>query len=384
MNLATHELYLYSPTGQPLDIITDGGYAGLDYGLRENEPGVLILDLPGNYPLENLMIDGQFEIWRRYGGYPKHLEGDTGWFIRRAKPAMDQNGIEVIRVVAFSAAELLKRRSIPYVAGSSYTTKVGIPWDNMMREVVYENFGPGASYAGASYGDDPARNLEPWLTIEANQGYGASFPTDHTFSWAIVMNALQGIVDEVRSNGVYCAMDVVRISPAHYEFRVFLGARGMDHSQGTSNPVVLSRERKNLLAPSWDDNWEDEFNFVYAAGQGQEDDRIVRTAQDDSRINISPFNRREFVKQCSNVWIPESVQSEADAGLQAGRPKRLFTGTISQTPGCIYGVHWGWGDIVTAEYKGRSFDCHVEAVTVTIDNIGNEIVTGTLRSEADV
>jgi len=47
-------------------------------------------------------------------------------------------------------------------------------------------------------------------------------------------------------------------------------------------------------------------------------------------------------------------------------------------------VHWGWGDIVTAEYEGMSFDCHVEAVAVTIDASGTEIVTGLLRSESDV
>lgn len=384
MNLAHHELYFYSPTGIPLTIVKDGGFVSLTYGLKENEPGVLVLELPPNFDTRKLMIDGQIEIWRSYGRGGKRLEGDTGWFMRRPRRVTNQEGAKVIQVTAYSAFELLRRRAIPFVAGSSYAEKVDIPWDDMLREIVYENYGPGASYAGASYGDDPARNLEPWLVVEPYQRWGASFETTHGFSWTYVVNALLEIVNEVRSNGFYCTVDVVRLSPAHYEFRVFVGARGMDRTSRTGQPTVVSEKRRNLQEPIVDENWEDERNYVYTMGQGQETDRVVRTSQDDARIGISPFNRRELLNDQRSLYIPESVQAASDAALESNRPRRSFSGKIVQTASFLYGKHWNWGDIVVAEDEGINWNCHIDTVTVSVDQTGAEIVTGLLRSESDV
>lgn len=382
-SLIEHQLHLRSPVGDPLTVILDGQYNSLSYAIKDMEPGVLELTLPGDFDINLLKIDGQIEIFREYGFTGMHLEGDTAFFIRKIGRPTLENGVKVRRLTAYSALDIMQRRVIPYTAGSSYAQKVGIPWDDMLREIVYENYGPGASYSGASYGDDPARNLEPWLVVEPYLHYGASFATTHSFPWRNVLNVLQDIVNEVRGNGIYCTFDVVRTAPAEFEYRVFLGPRGVDHSADSTQPVIVSEERYNLANASLEDDWQEEHNFIYAAGQGEEDARVVRTAQDDARIGISPFNRQEFLQDARQMSLPESVQKAADSTLEASRPVRTFTGTITQTEGCLYGVHWGWGDIVTAEYEGQSFDCHVEAVTVDIDANGTEIVEGHLRSVTD-
>lgn len=384
MNLVEHQITLYSPVGIPLTYVLDGNYAGLAYALRENEPGVMELVLSSDFDISLLAIDGLFDIERAYSGGPMKLEGDTSWFIRKISRETDENGVKSIHVTAYSALDLMRRRIIPYVAGSSYAEKVGMPWDDMLREIVYENYGPGASYAGASYGDDPARNIEPWLTVEPFFHYGVSFATTHSFPWRVVLNTLQDIINEVRSNGNYCTFDVVRTGPGTFEFRVFIGPRGIDHSAGSAFPVIVSEERFNLTNAALENDWQTEKNFIYAAGQGQEDDRVVRTAQDDARIKISPFNRQEFNRDARQIYLPDSLQNDADAALEEMRPRQVFTGMITQTEGCIYGVHWGWGDIVTAEYLGQSFDCHVEAVAINIDANGTEKITGQLRSVTDV
>lgn len=337
MNQIEHLLYLRSPTGEFLTILSGRLLLSLTYTLKENEPGILEFDLPGDFDITLLKIDGQIEIYRSFGGSPI-LQGDTGWFIRDFVRQTSIDKVKSIHVTAFSAMDLLRRRIIPYIAGSSYSEKVGMPWDDMLREIVYENYGPGASYAGASYGDDPARNLEPWLITESFKHYGASFPTTHAFSWRVVFNALVDIINEVQAQGIYCTIDIVWIAPANYEFRVFIGPRGTDHSRGTAYPVIVSEEHRNLTVPKLDENWQEEHNFIYAAGQGQEADRIVRTAQDDKRIKISPFNRQEFLSDARNVYLPDAVQNQADAALEAGRPKRSFAGSIIQTEGSIYGV----------------------------------------------
>lgn len=387
MSLIQHQLYLYTPLGELITIIPDTGLSSLNYGFRELEAGVLEFTLPGDFDLSLLMIDGLVEVYRSYGGVGLGLEGNTAFFIRQVIIRDNENGVQSIYVKAFSAFELLKRRVVAYYTGTSYAEKIRIPWDDLMREFMDENYGPGASYSGASYVDpyysgDAERNLEPWLVIEPDYHWGASY--DKSAPWQNIADCLLEIAEDVRSSGQYCSFDIIRISPGHFEFRVYLGPRGIDHSADSAFPVIVSQERKNLINPSLDFDWEDEYNFIYGTGEGLEDNRIVKTAQDDTRIGVSPFNRREYTQDARQAKVEDTVQAEANSALEEHRPKRMFTGSISQTPGCIYGIHWKWGDIVTAEYKGLSIDCHVDAVTVSIDSNGMEVVTGQLRSVSDV
>lgn len=377
MSVVQHQLWLYNPTGTQLDLLQDGNFAALSYALKENEPGVLELVLPGDYDVGRIFIDGQIEVYRSYARGTLKLEGETAFFIRKVNWATDENKVKTLHITAYSALGLMQRRIVAYYAGTSYAEKIADHWDDMLREIVDENYGPGASYGG-----DPDRNLEPWLVVEADAAAGASYV--HSFPWRVVLNVLQDIVNDVRSHGTYCTFDVVRIGPAAFEFRVFIGPRGVDHSSVSGDPVIVSLARGNLSTPSVEADWTDEHNYIYGTGQGQNDARVIQTAQDDVRIGISPFNRQEFNRDARMDELPESVLAEANTALEEFRPRINFTGMITQTPGCLYGVNWAWGDIVTAEYEGNSFDCHVDAISVTIDESGTEIVTGMLRSVTDV
>ena len=372
-SLIEHVLEFRAPTGQLITSITDKGIVSLAYALKENEPGVLDLALPGDFEWTFIPIDGQIEIYRSYGGGTLRREGDTTWFIRERKRATLPSGENVITLQAYSALHIASRRIVAYYAGTSYTDKVGIYWDDLLREVVRENYGSAAS--------DTTRNLSPWLTVEDDRHYGASY--SRSIPWREVLLVLQDICNDVRSNGQYASFDMVRTDPGEFEFRVFIGARGNDHSSDSANPLIVSEEHHNLADGLLDDSWIEEKNFIYAAGQGQETDRVVETAQDDTRIGISPFNRMEYLRDCRQAVLPAHVQAEANGALEEMRPKKIFTGTILQTEGSLYGVHWGWGDIVTAEYQGESFDCHVNTVAVSIDQDGTEHVQGLLRSESD-
>ena len=218
--------------------------------------------------------------------------------------------------------------------------------------------------------------------MEGDLHFGASYTK--TMPWREVLAVLQEICDDVRSQGEYASFDIIRTSAGHYEYRVFLGPRGNDHSSDSALPVIVSEDQRNLLNPSLEMDWTEEHNYIYATGMGTEDDRVVETAWDEGRYNISPFNRQEFNRDARQAELVLSVQAEANQELEAQRPKQRFLGTISQTPGCIYGVHWGWGDIVTAQYRGAAFDCHVDAIAVSIDSTGTEQATGQLLSENNI
>jgi len=383
-NLIEHQIRICTSFGALLAIIYDGEFTSLKYGFKENEPGVLEFILPPDFNKSYLAVDGIIDLYRSVNGGAFQLEGETSWFMRGIAYEKTSNGVEYIRVLAFSACELLMRRIVAYYAGSSYSEKISKPWDTMMREFIDQNYGPGSSWIGPSYGVDPDRDLEPYFTVETETTYGASYPMTKSAPWRNILTVMQEIVEDVRTSGEYASFDVVRTAAGQFEFRVFIGARGTDHSADSGTPVVVSEDRNNLLEPTLEIDWTTESNFIYGAGRGEETDRTVATAYDLARINISPFNRREFLRDCRQAELQESVQSEANSSLEENRPKRRFIGTISQTEGCIYGVHWKWGDIVTAEYKGLSLDCHVEAITVTVDNEGTEHVNGFIRSTTDV
>lgn len=365
---------LFNAAGLMLTVIPESGFLGVSYTLKDNEPGVLDIELPGDFPASYLMEDGQFEIEYSISGTPK-VEGETGWFIRRIQKAKNKAGESVYAVTAFSALHIIKRRYITYYAGSSYSEKVAEHWDDMLREFVRENYG--------SLAQDPARNLSPWLIIQSDISQGISY--QKAGPWRPIADVIQEVVEDIRGKGTICTYDVVRgATQGTYEFRIYIGPRGMDHRYSTSNPVIISESRRNLIQPKIDLDWQTEATAVYAAGQGEEADRTIKLALDQSRINVSPFNRIEFVQEARMASKDETVEAEAYAALQLRRPRKIFTGKISQTEGCIYNYHWGWGDLVTAEYEGEFFDCYIDTVTVSIAQDGTKQATGNLRSIANV
>jgi len=51
-----------------------------------------------------------------------------------------------------------------------------------------------------------------------------------------------------------------------------------------------------------------------------------------------------------------------------------------QTPSTRYGLHYRWGDTVTAEYLYQKFNVRIEAVSVKVDK-GRETIETTLRGD---
>lgn len=160
MNLIQRQLFLYTPTGELLTIILDGGYSSLNYGFKELEAGVLELVLPGNFDLSLLAIDGIIEIYRSYGDLGLQLEGDTAFFIRHPIIRVSESGVKTIYVKAFSAFEIVKRRIVAYYAGTSYSEKTRYSWDDLMRKFMQENYGSEAINI-KTWAADPDRDLSP-------------------------------------------------------------------------------------------------------------------------------------------------------------------------------------------------------------------------------
>jgi hypothetical protein len=74
------------------------------------------------------------------------------------------------------------------------------------------------------------------------------------------------------------------------------------------------------------------------------------------------------------------VQAEAYTAAEANRGRKILTGKVTDTDGCIYGLHYGYGDLLGAEYKRNYFDAHLDVLHVVVQD-GRETVDNQIRAE---
>jgi len=367
-----YSVSLLNPIGEQLDLLDD--WLTLSYTRSVNDVGVLELVLDGNYsPFANLKLDGRLVVWRNAGGR-SYADTDTVFLIRQIERTLSSSGQRTITVVGLSAVELLRRRIVAYDAGSSQASKSDLA-DDLLKEIVAENLGSSAT--------DSNRDISTYLDIEADVSLGPTVTTD--FARDNVLSVCQEISQSTIQAGSPVYFDVVAPTQSTLEFRTFRGQRGLDHTfpSGT-NPVVLSPDRGNLVNVRRTYDWSDEVTFAYVGGQGLESDRDVQSASSGDRIANSPLNRRErFVSYSQATSGSAALVNQAEAALREGRPKRSFVGELVNVPGATeYGVHWKFGDLVTAQFEGESVDCMVEAVQVSFVR-GRESINAKLRVVED-
>jgi hypothetical protein len=363
------QFYLRDPAGNLLTIFQN--LARAEYARAENKTGVMYLDFdPSSVETSLFSLDCRLEPWRQVGNNPPYLDGESVFFIRSWGWKINSAGVEVLRVTAYDANYLLDGAIVAYAAGSVQADQTDQA-DDMMKVVVRQNRGSTAV--------DTTRSLAAYLTVEADRSAAPSITK--AFSRRNVMAVLQDIAAESFQAGTYLVFDTVYTSPSMLEFRTFTGQRGINHGRTSGDTVVISRERLNLEEPEYIESHADEFNYIYAGGQGTGSDRTICTAQNTASMGVSPFNRREAWVDARNTSVTASIQSEANAALQEKRMRRTLTGNIIDTEGCQDGVHYRYGDIVFAEYRGQGFDAHINFMRVVIEN-GQETRENQIRAEA--
>ena len=76
-----------------------------------------------------------------------------------------------------------------------------------------------------------------------------------------------------------------------------------------------------------------------------------------------------------------ALQADGDEVLNDHKPKQILTGRLLDTPGMQFGVHYQFGDIVTAQAFGYNVDCHISSVRVKVDQDNGEQIDVRLRGE---
>jgi hypothetical protein len=344
-------------------------FLALDFVRPVNDVGVLTLDLDPNTNTAPFRLDARLGVWRQgpAGGFL--LQTETVWFVRQWRRVMYTSGERVLRITAYSASDLLARRIIAYAAGSAQASKTDNA-DDMMKAIVRENLGASAT--------DTDRRWSSYLTVQSDSASASSM--SKAFSRRNVLTTLQEIGETSAEAGEPLYFDIMVPTPGGLEFRTYTGQRGTDRTLTGAAPLVISPELGTISGGELFEDYASEYTVVYAAGQGEKDYREVSEVEDTARSGASPFGRIEALRDARHGATGASLTAEGNAYLRASRPKRIFTAALVDTPQVRYGLEWHWGDKVTAQFEGKTFDCHIDTLRVSVAG-GKETISAHLRAE---
>lgn len=341
----------------------------LEYVRAENKVGTLVMTLPRELlDFDDFQVGDMFEIFCERGGAPT-LENATAYFLQDWQFFADESGEEFIDLLAYDAMWLLDTAIISDDADSTYTNVTDYP-DDMMKAIVRRYLGPDYVIDASQYK----------MEVDPDYSRGGSTITKE-FAWRNVLSVLQEIADQAFENGVYLVFDVKRDAVGEFRFRTFIGQRGQDHGITSDDPRLVGRQYGNLAQARFGEFHSQERNSALVGGQGEGEERITASVDVDEFIKASKWNRREIFVDARDFELTDSLEAEGKAALIEYRPRRVLEGTLKDTPGMRFRVHYNWGDIVAVEAFGYHLDCHVTAVRVVVDQENGEQVEVKLRGE---
>jgi hypothetical protein len=383
---ADYQVWLLDAFGNRVAALPHDQIVKLSYSMTANAVGALTLTVPRDaLPDAYVVQDAALEIWRRPDGGTMSREGNTQWLIAKETRGSSK-GERYRRIVAESLMTLLKRRYVLSYSGPSSVVNVSaIPADNAMKQIVRDCFG-ASNVSVINWDGAPtnfaARDWSTKLTVADNEGRGVNITKN--YPWRNVLPILQEIGrDAVTTGGTpaYRAIyfDIV-MNGAIPEFRTWDTQRGTDRTTGAAR-FVISADRESLGGTiEVTTDWSDTATGVAAGGSGQGTERVLASAYDATRAGQSRYGLRELFMSLANIDDQLALRAEANAELQRRRPSKTLTGDLISVPGAVYGLDWGYGDRVIAEFEGDSFTARIDSVTVTLDR-GQETITAAIRGE---
>ena len=361
-----YELVWYTHEGVRKGVIQ--AFNSLEYIKTQNAIGSLVVNLPrGLLQYDQFSVGDIFEVWREKGGVLE-LQNETAYFLQNWEFWTDGDGAEYIQLTAFDANWLLDTAIVWAYAGSEAASKTDYP-DDMMKVIVEEQLGATSGVTSRTK-----------LSCAPELGAGGAAITK-AFAYRNVLTVLQEIAEVANEAGVWLGFDVVRTAPGTFEFRTYTGQRGQNHGRASGDPRLVGRQYGNLSEATFGTYHADERNTILVGGQGEDSARELVERNNTTRMYASKWNRREYFKDSRDDTTTATLEADGDAALDEFRPRQVLTGTIHDTPGMQYNIHYGFGDILSVEAFGYHVDCHVGSVRVRVDQDGGEQLDIRLRGE---
>jgi len=219
--------------------------------------------------------------------------------------------------------------------------------------------------------------------VQADAGQGPIW--DGERSGKIVLNTARDIV-------VFCEEEddpldfavvgtrVGNLGPDTYEFRVYapqLGvdrrAIGIDPATGENAagnaPHVFSPERDNVQQMRYAEKSRASASAVYVWGTGRGAARTFGYSEDATKVGVA---RRESVRGGGNQTTDDERDALAQEWFELLRLEEIFNFVPLDTAASMYGVHYHYGDRVTARLGSIERHKKITAITITVSGSGEQ------------
>lgn len=363
------EVKLYSPQGTFLTVLFPTSF---QVGRKLGTIGVGTIIIDPFMPYRDLKRDMIITVERTDDEGLHYLEGDSVWFLR-GKHLINKPGDKHFELNVEDNLSLLRRRIVAYYEDEDETDKDDYA-DDMMKEIMDENFGSSATDASRRWAT---------LTLQTDLHQGPIFPKSG-FAWRGVLPTLQEIMASAENAGTRILFDVktVSVDPFTFEFRTYKTFRGVDRRFPTSNnSLLIGSDFNNLLDTELSDDWHDEETHVYIGGEGSGLTRLIEETE-NSLVTASPYGRVEGWLDDSNVLVSADAIADGNAYLFKIAGRTRLTGKLAGELNSRWGFDIGYGDYVTAQAEGLVFDCWLDAYTLSYDRESGTHVDVALQGQA--
>lgn len=368
----SYELWLTDDKGVRIAQLTT--FRTLEASRVVNGIGSINLTMPRSFDKNLIRPDRMIQFWRSPRG--GRLKLWRVYFVRLWKFAT-RGADRLIEFGGPDMLDLMRRRIVAAFAGSTQASKTDFA-DNMMKEIVTESIANGVS-------PTPDAGTRVWsdLSIAADISAGPtvtkSFPLDKLLT-SSNQGVLSVIAKAAKEAGTEVFFDIVPddITSGSFIFQTYTGQPGAD----LTDRVVFDEARGNMADAEYEEDWTEEENYVYASGQGEQSDRNIQQVYDSTRYSLSQWNRCEGFADARNQSSDNGVIAAGNDALNAGRPKQRFTATPLDVAGTRFMRDWDFGDKVKARYENIEFNTIIRAVTISVDEDGNESIGARLDYES--
>jgi len=368
--MTKYELWYTSDTGQRLRQLTP---LEASFSKTINAIGGMSMQLPVTFPLDLLGRDRLVQVWRDGALFSVYFV--RRWIVSNAGQS------RTLVIYGRDANDLLRRRNVIAYSGEAGATASNEAADDLMKRLVTSSISDGVTPT-PSLGY--TRQL-PRLSVQGNATQGPQVSLSFPFKKLLTSSGggvLSQIADRARAARTEVFFSIVPFvvtgSNITFQFRTAINQPGSDLR---NNGIVFSLDNRNLSEPSLEFDYEEEYSYVWAAGQGQTTDRDVREAVATDRINASIWAYSETVKDARQQSPGDETESVAEAELVASAPRIAFSGVPLSVAGSRFGVDWNWGDRVRVRYLGYNFDAFIDTVALQIAP-GRETIAARLEYES--
>lgn len=331
-----YQLRIYNPFGKFLRIFD--GYEKIKCVRKINSIGAMNIEFSQNLPIEYGTI---FQLERSVNNGPMSLFGETVYF---ATGVHIDGGLTTIDTQ--DANHLLDWRIVGYNAETPFANKK-LPCDDFIKALARENWG------------DPVNPRRAW-DINIAPNYSLAPVADHGLAHDKLITSFNTLCNISSEKGRRLFFDITADYNMNLYFKTYADQRGADRRN-------LILDENSLTDIKLDIDYKNWATVAFSGGEGDGKDREIVLVVNEEAVKLSRFGWRELFVADQDFTKANEMKDGGENALFKARPKFVVSGTLIDSPFLTYGVHYNFGDFVTARYRGYESPCYVNTLNLTIE-----------------